>query len=611
MAQTLRLVQEVSVSNTSFEGGITGWTAFGTPATFAQSATQKHSGTNSLRIVGQTNIPRGGYIDITVSASTTYYALVWGFLVSGTFKLQADGDVAGTLINNVDMGSAGSTWVPTYTSFTTGASDTSVRLYILTTTTTAEGYFDDVRLYRKLLDFQDATTYGLREFSLMGMDSAWGGAKLTLDVIGSSIANFGDNMNAISRAMKLGKQNRDASEIGAHYLPTFLQFQPSISTNLLQTECFGLSDDSDGAIDKVIAVPQTLLSNRLESINLSLRVRGYWEELTSVSVTGSPFTMDANTGSGTIASTRGDLPSPLRIKVRTATTSQTLVTASLKVKGTPANFIHNFDLNSAAGTGFSVVHNATFTADRTDTDFINGKGARVTPTNANDTAAEISLLTSVIITTNPNDHTGRFRAWVRMRDNHASVVHAFLRVKSALYDSSNNVLGESGYFDIAKSAPSIAGTTVLPVLDCGAGDIPYTDLGGASPYRVGIEIYGYTTDSSHATFDLDELILEPCYEGEDCGYVSALMPTALGNGAIPDGVIDARDRTAKAYLVDASDVRLIAASNISGAPLMVYPNQSQVLFVHTLNGSNNKTTKSINNTVQVDVVPRYRLVRGS
>lgn len=613
MTQTLRLVKEVFVSNTSFEGGTTNWSSFGTPATFAQSATQKHSGQYSLRIVGQTNTPRGGYIDIPVTASTTYYAAVFGFLVSGTFKLQADGDVSGTLVGNVDMGAAGSTWVQTFTSFTTGASDTSVRFYILTTTNTAEGYFDDIRLYQKLLDFQDVTDYGLREFGVAGMDSKWGQAKLTFDILGSSITDFGDNVNNLSRALKLCQQNEDAAEQGTFYLPTWLQWQPSTSTNLLQTECFGLSDDSDGAIDKVLAVPQTILSNRLENINLALKIRGYWEELTALSVSGSPFTMDETTGSGTLASLRGDLPVPLRIKVRAANTNRDQLIASLKVRGTPANFIHNFDLHSAAGTGYVVTQNsATYGAiDLTDANLVNGKGSRVTPTAALDSAGEIDWLCRVIITTNPKDHTGRYRALVRVRDNHASAVKFYLRVRSGLYDSSNALLGLGAYWDIAKQAGTFGGTTTLPIIDCGVGNLPFTDMGGGSPYRVGIEIWGYTSDPSFATFDLDELLLEPCYESEDSGFVSCIFPSALGSSANPDGVITAYDRHALAYLVDDSDARLINATSRNGSPLFAYPNQSQVLYVHARRSATGVTTKATNTTVTVDYHARYRLVKGT
>lgn len=618
MTQVLRLVREVPLTNPDFEGGTTGWSNFGTAATFEQSATQEHSGAYSLHLVTATSAPRGAVsASITIKASTTYYFAAWGRLASGSFKMQVDGNSSGTLVNNVDMGAADNTWRQTFATFTTGASDATVVLYFLSTTAVSEGYFDDVRLYELLADFQDLTDYGLREFSAVGMDSPYGVARLTLDVRGSSLSDFGDNFIKLGRAIKIAEQNRNDYETNNTYAPVWLQWQTAASTYMLQTEVFGLTDDSDGAIDKILAVPQLNLSNRIENINLTLRIRGYFEELTPVQVSGSPFTMDNTTGSATIASLRGDLPAPLRIKVRTATTTQTQMIAALKTRGTPANFLHNFDINTAAGTGYAVtLTSATYPADLTDADLVNGKGVRVTPTTALDAASEIDWLARVIITTNPRDHSGRYHGFLRCRDNHATTPNFYVRVRSILLDSSNARLSYGDYWDIARPALTANSTTspTQPLIDVGVGNLPLSDFGGTAPYRTGVEILGYSTDTSgHATFDLDELLLLPAHEGEDSGYVSVNLPTALGNGAVPDGVISAFDRAplGGAYMVDASDVPLVGVDSIAGRPLFAYPNQSQVLYVHTRRLSNGTHTLGINNTVTVDYVPRYRLMRGS
>lgn len=613
MAQVLRIVRENNPSNTHFEGGTTGWSSFGTPATFAQSATQKHSGQYALRIVGQTDTPRGGYTDVAVLPSTTYHYAVWYYLVSGTFKLQADGDATGNLVNNVSVSGTGA-WTQLITTFTTGATDTSVRLYILTTTATAEGYFDDVRLYQQLVTLQDVTDFGLREMSEAQFGQPMGSVRLSFDALGSSISDMLDNLIAFGRALILAKQNRDALWRNAYYQPVFLQWMPPNSTYMLQTEVLGLTPDSDGSIEKIISQPQLLLSNRIENLTVPLLTRGYWAELTPVAVAGSPFTSDNATGTMTLTGLRGDLSrQPLRIKVRSAAASQTSIIAAIKAQGKVANFIHHFDLNSAAGTGYSVTHNATFTADQNDADdFVNGKGARVTPTTAMDTAAEISRLTTLLITSNTADFTGRFRALLRMRDNHATTPKASIRVRSILVNASATVLYRGDFWTTAQQAQVTAttGGVPQPLLDCGVGNLPATSLGGAAPYQMGIEIWGYTSDTS-VTFDLDELFLFPVSEGDDCGMAVGYLPTALGTGAIPDGVIDAHDRTTDAYIVDASDVILAAADNTAGVPLYAYPNISQTLLVTTRRRSNGTQPHGSNLTVTVDYTPRYRLARGS
>lgn len=618
MTQTLRLVKEVLISNAGYEGALN-WSSFGSPSTFAQDTAQKHSGANALKIVTATSAPRGGYIDVTVLPSTTYYYGVWSYLTAGTFKLQADGNSSGTLVNNVDLGAADSTWRQTLTSFTTGASDTSVRLYILSTTAVSTGWFDDVRLYQKLIDFQ-GTSHSLNEMSEYGFDQRFGSVKLNLDVRGTSLTNAVDNLITLGRALLLAKENNQMAESGAAYAPVWLQFQPGTLTNLVQTECLGLTDESQGALEKILANPQTLLSNRLENLVLPLKVRGYWEELTPVAVSGSPFTSDNGTGSMTLASLRGDVSRiPLRIKNRVATTNQTQAIAFLKTKNTPANFVEHFDLNTAAGTGYSVTLNtglaSTTVANQSDADdFINGKGCRVTPSTDLDAASEIDWLVRVLFTSNPEAYTGRARAVLRVRDNHATTPKAYYRVRSVLVNSSGTRLAFSDWWDVARAAQVVSTTGGVPQawVDCGAGNIPLSHFGGSAPYRPGIEIGGYTTDTSgHATFDLEELFLLMGYEGDDCGLVIANYPQAMGNGAVPDGVIDAFDRAPDAYMVDAADTILVGADSVSGSPLFAYPDRSQVLFYHTRRLSNGTHTHGANNTFVIDYMPRYRLTRGS
>lgn len=463
-----------------------------------------------------------------------------------------------------------------------------------------------------LADFQDVNDFPLRSFACAALGQNFGVATLVFDVVGTSITDFGDNLVALGRALLLAQQNKEAFENGWYYTPVYLQFQPADSSNLLQAECFGVSKDSDGAIQNILANPQTLLSSRIENVTLNLLIRGYFEETAAVAVSGSPFTLDNATGSATIASLRGDLPAPLKIKVRGATTNQTQVIASLKARGTTSNFIHAFSLNTAAGTGYTVAHNATFTANLTDANLVGGVGCRVTPTSALNSASEIAYLTRVTITSNVSDFHGTYRVLVRMRDNHASAVKAYLRVRSGAVDSSGTVLGRGDYGANATAAGTIGGTTALPLIDCGVIKIPFTDAGGAqAAYRPIIEIWGYTTDASLATFDLNTLFLCPCYEAAQSGYASITLPAEMGNAAAPDALLDANDRTSPAYLVDGSDVWLVNADTVTGQMLMAYPNTSQILYVHTRRLNNTTHPKSNSLTVTVSYTPRYKLVRGS
>ena len=109
MTQILRLVRRVYMGNEGFEGGTTGWSSFGTPSTFAQDSGQKHSGQYALKIVTATSTPRGGKVTVTIKPSTTYVWAVWSYLTAGSFKTQATTNVAGTVLNNADLGAADST----------------------------------------------------------------------------------------------------------------------------------------------------------------------------------------------------------------------------------------------------------------------------------------------------------------------------------------------------------------------------------------------------------------------------------------------------------------------------------------------------------------------
>lgn len=427
-----------------------------------------------------------------------------------------------------------------------------------------------------LVDFQSLTTYATRTFSLRRGSGRWGAAALAIDIRGTSHNNLLDNVIALRRALELARENFELHERGLAYTPIFLNWKPVGATYTVQTECFG-DADSERAIENILASPERIMANRLESIPLNLFVRPYLEEQSAQSITLSDSTPDNNMQAVTFSGVRGDLEVPLKIVARTDTANQTRVIAGIKTRGTVANFVARYEGESGAlGSGVSAQAVAGFSG---------GQGARWSPAGS---ASEQDICTWTI-SANVADQVGTYRVFARVNDLNKK---ASLRV----YALSGGASGDYG--DNAKQVDT---ANVQTLVDCGVITIPPSDTSGSVPSSISIILRA--SASAATTLDVDCIYLMPVLEG---GFMIASFPTALGTGATPDANIDANDRVARAYLSTYAN-----ADDMRGSALMVPPNRSAALFVLTMRVSNGAHVITATSTLTVTATPRYMLGRGT
>ena len=449
-----------------------------------------------------------------------------------------------------------------------------------------------------LCDFQDVTKYGLREFSeySFGQNAQWGVVKLVLDVRGTSQTDALDNLTTLMRTLEACKRNYFLWQASTNYTPIYLQWEGSTVTSaIVQTECFGLSEDSEGALEQVLARPEVFLAGRIENVTVSLKVRPYWEESSAQTLTNAVSTSNAQNGSSSgSASTRGDLPAPLKILVRTPTASQDTLIVAMRSAGTPTGYTAILEAGAYASRGSNV-------ANLTDANLKAGTPQRWSPAA---TSEQLLLRWSASISAN---NVGTFRVFVRCRDNNATA-NVKIRARAGLSDGTNFQYGDYGAD--AKFVNTVGGTTAISFVDCGVVRVPHVSTGGALATTRIIELRGQALAAS-SSFDIDYALLLPLYEDAvGGGYCAAVMPYAAGTGAAPDLVIDASDRAATAY-TETSGVPMFVASNVIGAPLYAMPNQQYVAWYVTLDSSTGRHTHNANNTVTVTCTPRYRLGRGT
>lgn len=454
-----------------------------------------------------------------------------------------------------------------------------------------------------LWDFQSSTNI-LSAWKLAPHDRAKTFVEdtMTLNPTGTSRTAFLDNLNTLGRTILTGEENYDLFRSGYYYTPTFLQFRQDGQSNVLQSEFFGGNPQE---VENYLS--GALRANVLPNLSTPIRRRPYWEETSDQSLASS-VAVSNDGGSTTISGIRGDLPAPLTITVRTATTNQDRVIVGCKAYGTVANFTNKYEAEgyTTRATGVANLSSAT------EPNFSPGSGT----VGQRWTVAGTSNLTLLTwdITTNVSDQIGTYRVFVRCRDN-AATFNVKIRVRSGVYTGSNTPqYGEYG--DIYKygdgtgtggGSNSSPGTTSVPLIDCGIISLPPVDTQGIVPSKMIIELHGKADSASGSpTFDIDYLLLVPLYENPfQSGYAMATYPIALGNAAAPDGIITAKDRTPRAYL-DSSGVLQYSASDIRGTPLFVKPNTSIRVFVMTQRVSNLRHTYNLNNTVTIVSTNRYR-----
>lgn len=465
-----------------------------------------------------------------------------------------------------------------------------------------------VRSGSDLIDFQNPANNVLTEWEMSPYDENATCVEDTfnLSTLGTTLTNFGNNMVALGRAIQDGNDNYAQWQHGLAYTPIFLQTKLDNSPYALQSEWFGGNPDKVG--NWVSAARRNKI---LDNIRTQFKRRPYWEETAAQSLATNQ-SVSNNGGYYDITGIRGDLPSPIAVSVRTATTGQDRVILAAKSEAhgqTVANFVNKYEAEGYTARGANV-------ADRTDANF-SGSGApqgqRWSPA-----ATTEQLLLSWDITSNVYDQLGQYRVFVRCRDN-AATFNVKIRVRAGIYTTGNSKqYGDYGalakYGDgtgVAGGSNASPGTTGIPLIDCGIITLPPVDTGGVAPSKMIIELRG-TAVAASGTFDIDCLYLMPLYELPlRCGYVMARYPIELGNGAAPDGIITAADRTARAYL-DSSGTLQYRASEIRGSPLYGWNNRTIRLFVLTQADSNLWHTQNLTNTVTISAIPRYRYpLRGS
>lgn len=454
-----------------------------------------------------------------------------------------------------------------------------------------------------LVDFTTLGDYGIRNYGVSAMGSEYGQARITLDIRGTSSADLFDNFIALYRALEQAKRNWFAYEKGVYYDPIFLQFQDANASTLLQAECFGLEDDDGNkAFENILGVPQTLLAFHYDNVNLTLKIRGYFEETSAQALFSSTQSNAASTSAAGSASARGDLPMPLKIKVRTATTLQDTVIVAIRTQGTPSSYAAKYEAEAYNTRGSNV-------ADRTDANF-SGSGApqgqRWTPAA---TTEQLLLRWRGAFSA---DTTGTFHVFVRCIDKKATA-NIRMRVRAGLGDGASSVPYQYGdWGDSLKYVLTPQGTTAVSLVDCGIISIPHIDAGASLPNFYVIELWGKAGSTGAGNeLDIDYLLALPCYEGAvGGGFCIATFPNALGSSAAPDGVIDANDRVPDAYMEDTGVIQFIA-TDIKGNPLYGTPGASFEVWCAVLDSIHLRHTQNVTNTVTITGIPRYRVQRGT
>lgn len=446
-----------------------------------------------------------------------------------------------------------------------------------------------------LVDFQDATKYQLTQFGTSGMGAPFGAATVRFHFRGTSADVLFDNIIALNRALIDAAENLHLWQTGQTRTPIYLQFQHANGTNLVQAECFGLSEESAGALDSILAVPDALLTNRLMDVTLTLKITGYFEETAAVQIAST--TLSNNGALLTLTNLRGDLPSPLIIKTRTATTNQDRVMAALLGTATPANWTTRIEAEAYTSRGSNV-------ANLTNANFSTASGApqgqRWTPGST----TEQELIT-LHLSSNVSDNLKPFRLFLRCIEN-GTASNTKVRARLGLVVGSTYQWGD--WAQARRGVNTNSGTTAVSLIDCGLLIPP--DAGNLVPSALAIQIYGKaTTTGAGNEFDMDCVYRLPAYDGAlGTGQQVVTFPTALGNATTPDGMQDGW--LENAYLWDGTNIQY-RASNVQGNWLYGTPNRTQRLIVLTQQASNERHTQNLTNTITVTYYPRYRLGRGT
>lgn len=454
-------------------------------------------------------------------------------------------------------------------------------------------------------DFQNAANNvtSTWEMASYERDKAFVEDVLTIHPTGATQASFLDNLRNFGRVLQEGVENWFQFKDGFPYTPIFLQFAQDGQSYQFQCEFFG--GDPEAVSNYIDA---GLRANVLHDLSLKLRRRPYWEETSEQSL-ASGTTVSNDGGYAEISGVRGDLPAPLTIQVRTATTNQDRIIVGFKARGTVSNFVNKYEAEAYTTRGSGVAN----LSSGTEPYFSPGSstvGQRWTPASTSET----TILTWDI-TSNVSDQLGTYRAFVRWRDNRTAGFNVKIRVRAGVYTGSNDPQ-YGDYGDIPKYGDGTGtsggsngspGTTSVSLTDCGIISLPPVDMQGMAPSKMIIELAATaSTISGSPTADFDYLVLVPLYELPlHRGYGTASYPIALGNDAAPDAILTARDRSPRAYLDDAGTIQY-AASEIRGNPLFVKPNTTTRVFIMTQRTSNLRHTYGLNNTVTITSLARYR-----
>src|SRR5581483_1087680 len=218
-------------------------------------------------------------------------------------------------------------------------------------------------------------------------------------------------------------------------------------------------------------------------------------------------------------------------------------------------------------------------------------------------------LVLVDITNNIGDKMGRALVLGRVRDNKGTK-NTKSRARGAIKSGSMYQYG--AYGDDPKYVLTAQGTTAISLLNYGILNFPAVDTGGVAPQGMAVEFRAQALVTGGGNeFDIDGFFVLPIAQGgNESGLVSAILPTVMGTGAEPDGVINAHDRIADAYLEQAGTLRF-PMTDIRGKPLYAWPELAQRLYVLTLASGTGRHTWNANNTVTLWYTPRYRVAAGS
>lgn len=436
-------------------------------------------------------------------------------------------------------------------------------------------------------------------------DKAFVEDTLTVHPTGSTLVGFLDNLRNFARVVQDGDDNWFQFKDGFPYTPIFLQFAQDGQSYTLQSEFFG---GNPQAVQNYIDAG--LRANVLHDLPLTLRRRPYWEE-TAEQTLASGVTISNDGGYTDISGVRGDLPAPLTLTVRAGAANQDRIIVGFKARGTVTNFVNKYEAENYT-TRYTTGAGVTNLLVATEANFSPGAGT-VGQRWTVDITDEVKLLTWDI-TSNVSDQLGTYRVFVRWRDN-ASTFNVKIRVRAGVYTGSNTPQ-YGDYGDVAKygdgtgtagGSNSNPGTTAVPLIDCGVISLPPVDMQGMAPAKMIIELWGQATSSAGSpTADFDYLLLVPLYELPlHRGYGMATYPIDLGNGAAPDAILTARDRSPRAYLDDSGTIQY-GGEEIRGNPLFAKPNTTMRVFVMTQRTSNLRHTYNSNQTVTITSLARYR-----